>query len=182
MHWDCHLILDKCYYSVPYPYRGEKLWVRADLKLVRVYRNHQLIKTHVRVFEPGTWQTQTADYPPDKRIYLEQTPEWCRRRSDELGPEVGRYVRRILGDHAMRNLRKAQAVLRLAESHPAATLDQACRRALRFDNVRFASLKQILAKGLFRQPLPPRRPPSPAASACRFARPQDYFVHRQEVS
>ena len=72
---DCHLILDKCYYSVPYPYRGEKLWVRADLKLVRVYRNHQLIKTHVRVFEPGTWQTQTADYPPDKRIYLEQTPE-----------------------------------------------------------------------------------------------------------
>ena len=41
-----------------------------------------------------TWQTQTADYPPDKRIYLEQTPEWCRRRSDELGPEVGRYVRR----------------------------------------------------------------------------------------
>ena len=52
----------------------------------------------------------------------------------------------------MRNLRKAQAVLRLAESHPAATLDQACRRALRFDNVRFASLKQILAKGLFRQP------------------------------
>ena len=89
VHWDCHLILDKCYYSVPYPYRGEKLWVRADLKLVRVYRNHQLIKTHVRVFEPGTWQTQTADYPPDKRIYLEQTPEWCRRRSDELASRSG---------------------------------------------------------------------------------------------
>ena len=67
MHWDCHLILDKCYYSVPYPYRGERLWVRADLKLVRVYRNHQLIKTHLRVFEPGSWQTETADYPPDKR-------------------------------------------------------------------------------------------------------------------
>ena len=29
VHWDCHLILDKCYYSVPYPYRGEKLWVRG---------------------------------------------------------------------------------------------------------------------------------------------------------
>ena len=57
----------------------------------------------------------------------------------------------------MRNLRKAQAVLRLAESHPAATLDQACRRALRFDNVRFSSLKKILEKGLFRRPSPPRR-------------------------
>ena len=29
VHWDCHLILDKCYYSVPYPYRGERLWVRS---------------------------------------------------------------------------------------------------------------------------------------------------------
>ncbi len=182
VHWDCHLILDKCYYSVPYPYRGERLWVRADLKLVRVYRNHQLIKTHLRVFEPGSCQTQTGDYPPDKRAYLERTPEWCRRQADELGPEVSRYVRRVLGDHAMRNLRKAQAVLRLAESHPAATLDQACRRALRFDNVRFSSLKKILEKGLFRRPSPPRRPSSPAASACRFARPQDYFVHRREVS
>ena len=28
------------------------------------YRNHQLIKTHLRVFEPGSWQTQTGDYPP----------------------------------------------------------------------------------------------------------------------
>ena len=82
----------------------------------------------------------------------------------------------------MRNLRKAQAVLRLAEFYPAATLDQACRRALLFDNVRFSSLQQILEKGLFRQPSPARRPSSLAASACRFARPQDYFVHRREVS
>ena len=182
VHWDCHLILDKCYYSVPYPYRGEKLWVRTDLKLVRVYHNHQLIKTHLRVFEPGSWQTQTGDYPPDKRAYLEQTPQWCRRRADELGPEVGRYVRRVLGDHAMRNQRKAQAVLRLAEGYGAQTLDQACRRALRFDNVRFSSLKQILEKGLWKQASPARRPSSLAASACRFARPQDYFVHRREVS
>ena len=90
VHWDCHLILDKCYYSVPYPYRGEKLWVRADLKLVRVYRNHQLIKTHVRVFEPGSWQTQTADYPPDKRIYLgadsRVVPAPVRRAGARSGP------------------------------------------------------------------------------------------------
>ena len=81
VHRDCHLILDKCYDSVPYPYRGEKLWVRADLKLVRVYRDHQLIKTHVRVFEPGTWQTDEADYPPEKRAYLEQTPAYCRAQA-----------------------------------------------------------------------------------------------------
>ena len=55
--------------------------MRADLKLVRVYRDHQLIKTHVRVFEPGTWQTDEADYPPEKRAYLEQTPAYCRAQA-----------------------------------------------------------------------------------------------------
>lgn len=29
VHWDCHLIFEKCYYSVPYPYRGEQVWVRG---------------------------------------------------------------------------------------------------------------------------------------------------------
>ena len=148
VHRDCHLILDKCYYSVPYPYRGEKLWVRADLKLLRVYRDHQLIKTHVRVFEPGTWQTDEADYPPEKRAYLEQTPAYCRAQAQPLGPEVSRYMERILADHAMRNVRKAQAVLRLGQRYGATALDQACGRALSFDNLRLASLKEILEKGV----------------------------------
>ena len=85
VHSDCHLILNKCYYSIPYPYRGEKLWVRADLKLLRVYREHQLIKTHVRVFEPGTWQTDEADYPPDKRVYLGADPGLLSRPSGAAG-------------------------------------------------------------------------------------------------
>ena len=177
VHSDCHLILNKCYYSIPYPYRGEKLWVRADLKLLRVYREHQLIKTHVRVFEPGTWQTDEADYPPDKRVYLEQTPAYCRAQAEQLGPEVGRYMERILADHAMRNVRKAQAVLRLGQRFGATALDQACHRALSFDNLRLASLKEILEKGLWRQPSTPTRPTSPAPAACRFARPHDYFVN-----
>ena len=36
-----------------------------------------------------------TDYPPDKRVYLEQTPAYCR----SMGPEVGRYMGRILADH-----------------------------------------------------------------------------------
>ena len=46
----------------------------------------------------------------DKRVYLEQTPAYCRAQAEQqLGPEVGRYMERILADHAMRNVRKAQA-------------------------------------------------------------------------
>ena len=132
--------------------------MRADLKLVRVYRDHQWIKTHVRVFEPGTGQTDEADYPPEKRAYLEQTPAYCRAQAQPLGPEVSRSMERILAEHAMRNRRKAQAVLRLGQRYGATALDQACGRALSFDNLRLASLKEILEKGRWRQP----RDPDPA--------------------
>ncbi|MDA2926819.1 hypothetical protein MYX78_06235 [Acidobacteria bacterium AH-259-G07] len=176
IHWDCHLIFEKCYYSVPYPYRGEQVWVRADQKMLRVYLNHQLIKTHVRVRRAGSWQTDTQDYPPHKRAYLEQTPAYCRQRAAELGPSVGQYVAQILSDHAMRNLRKAQAVLRLSESYGAEVLDQACRRALSFGNLRYQSLKGILQKGLWKESCGPPRACSLPLSAYRFARSADYFV------
>ncbi|MDA2935399.1 IS21 family transposase, partial [Acidobacteria bacterium AH-259-D05] len=176
IHWDCHLIFKKCYYSVSYPYRGEQVWVRADQKMLRVYLDHQLIKTHVRVRRAGSWQTDTQDYPPDKRAYLEQTPAYCRQGAAELGPHVGQYVAKILSDHAMRNLRKAQAVLRLSESYGAEVLDQACRRALSFGNLRYQSLKQILQKGLWKESCGPPRPSSLPLSAYRFARSGDYFV------
>ena len=66
-------------------------------------------------------------------------------------------------------------------SHPATREagDQACHRALSFDNLRLASLKEILEKGLWREPTTPTRPTSPAPAACRFARPHDYFVNSQ---
>ncbi len=72
-----------------------------------------------------------------------------------------------------------QAVLRLGQRYGATALDQACHRALSFDNLRLASLKEILEKGLWREPTTPTRPTSPAPAACRFARPHDYFVNSQ---
>ena len=181
IHPDCHLVFEKSYYSVPYRFRGEQVWVRADQKLVRVYRDHQLLKTHLRAAGAGTWRTDPQDYPPDKLAYLEQTPAYCRRRADEWGPHVGQYMRRILTDHAMRNLRKAQGVLRLGEQYGAEALDGACRRALRFGNFRYRSLRTILEEGLWRQApdSPPARAPHPSY---RFARPADYFVHGKELS
>ena len=80
-------------------------------------------------------------------------------------------MERILADHAMRNVRKAQAVLRLGQRYGATALDQACGRALSFDNLRLASLKEILEKGLWRQPSRPPPGPSSLAPAAWSFRP-----------
>ena len=181
IHADCHLVFDKSYYSAPYRYCDSGVWVRADQKLVRIYQDHRLLKTHLRAHRPGTWRTDEKDYPPGKLAFLEKTPAWCRRRAYELGSHVGEYIGRLLSDHALRNLRKAQGVLRLAEKHGKEALDQACRRALSFDNFRYQSLQQILEKGLWRDCRQPSEQKPVAATSLRFSRPAHYFVQDQEA-
>jgi transposase len=181
IHSDCHLIFERSYYSAPYRYCEQEVWVRADQKLVRLYLDHRLIKTHLRADQPGTWRTDERDYPADKRAFLEQTPDWCRQQAFQLGDHVGQYVNRVLGDHTMRNLRKAQRVLRLSDVWGQDTLEQACRRAIAFNNFRVKSLQQILEKGLWRESCgPPVHKPEKTLYG-RFTRPADYFVQTQEV-
>ncbi len=79
----------------------------------------------------------------------------------------------------MRNLRKAQGILRLGEKYGQKELEQASERALLFGNYRYKSIKSILERGLFKQPddAPPAPPLSPLGQS--FLRPVSYFS--QEV-
>ncbi len=179
VHHDCHLVFERSWYSVSHLHCGQTVWVRADDKMVRIYRRHELVKLHARASRPGSWVTDKADYPPGKRVWMVQTPDWCRERAFEVGPSVGQWVARVLGNHASRNLRKAQGALRLAERHGAGALELACGRALLFDNLRFESLKRILEKGLWKEP--GADPGDAVPAPRRFARPADYFVQSKEV-
>jgi DNA replication protein DnaC len=62
----------------------------------------------------------------------------------------------ILGDHARRNLRKAQTVLHLAEKYESPALEAAAQRALAFGNIQYRSLKAILEKGGLNADNPPQ--------------------------
>jgi hypothetical protein len=52
VHPDHHIQVQQALYSVPHPYLGRKVRVRSDSRLVRIYLNTELIKTHPRV-APG---------------------------------------------------------------------------------------------------------------------------------
>jgi len=75
----------------------------------------------------------------------------------------------------MRNLRKAQGILRLGEKHGRKELDQACERALLFGNYRYKSIKTILEKGLFESPEEIPTAPGLSPLGQSFLRPVDYF-------
>ncbi len=174
VHPDHHVVFDRAYYSLPSRYIGKTVWVRGTHRLVRIFYHHELIKTHRRAQYPGERVTDLSDYPPEKLAYLMATPTYCRNKAAEYGPHTETLIRTILSEHAMRNLRKAQGILRLAEKYGHEELERACERALQFGNYRYKSIKHILEMGLS----PPEdAPPAPPLSHLgqSFLRPAAYF-------
>lgn len=183
VHPDHHVVFDQSYYSLPTRFIGSKVWVRGARVLVKIFLDGQLIKTHLRAQKPGTWVTDPSDYPPQKLAYLMSTPSHCRNKAAEIGPHTKALICEILSQHAMRNLRKAQAILRLAQKYGNQRMEAASERSLFFGNLHYQAIKRILENGLDEQ-LQHRPiaavPLSPLGS--RFLRDPNYFAAPKEVA
>ncbi len=176
VHPDHHLQFQRALYSVPTRYVGQRVSVRGDRKLVRIYSRQALIKTHPRP-APGGRSTDYADYPAALTPYALRAPDSCIRRGAELGPAVGQFLTVLLaGVFPWARLRQAQQLLRLGERFGAARVNAACARALAFDLVDVRRVQRILQTALESEPAPRARGavlPLPA----RFARPPASFAH-----
>jgi transposase len=181
VHPDHHVVFDRSYYSLPTRYIGKEVWVRGDSRQVQIFLEGERIKIHARAEKPGTWRTDPSDYPPQKLAYLMATPTYCRTKASEVGPQTEALVKAILSDHAMRNLRKAQAILRLADKYGKVSMEAAAQRALYFGNLHYRSLKTILEKGWVLESLPPLSSPPLSPLGQQFLRSPEYFASREEV-
>lgn len=176
VHPDHHVQFRRALYSVPTRYVGQRVEVRGDSRLVRIYQHGTLIKTHATQ-APGQRSTDYADYPAALTPYALRAPERCIAQGTALGPAVGQFLRLLLGGvFPWARLRQAQALLRLAERFGAARANAACARALAFDLVDVRRVQRILQHALEHEPAAPDRGavlPLPA----RFVRPPASFAH-----
>jgi transposase len=145
VHPDCHVKVGKALYSVPWRHIGTQVDAREADRVVEVFVDGTLIKTHARI-ERGR-QTDFGDYPPEKVAFFMRNPTWCRRRAAELGSAVVELIAGLLEINALHRLRSAQGVLSLAEVHTVARLDAACRRAIDVGDPTYRTVKGILAAG-----------------------------------
>lgn len=172
VHPDHHIVFEKSYYSLPTRYIGAKVWARGITKTVEIFLDHERIKMHPRSHTPGGWVTDHTDYPPNKLAFLLSTPTWCRRKAAEFGPYTEALITTILKENAIRNLRKAQAILRLAEKH-SGDMERVSERALNYDNTRYKAIKTMLEHDLIPTPEPHRAPLSDLGQ--KFLRNPSYF-------
>lgn len=181
VHPDHHLIFERSYYSVPTRYVGKKVWVRGTRRLVEIFCDDELIKTHARATRRGTWQSDENDYPDSAKAFLFAHPSWCRKKAAELGTHVSQMIEAILADNAIRNLRKAQGLLRFAEKYGPKRLDEACDYLLHFAVTDLRRVKHVLENGI---PLywKSNQDPQPAEltqQAMEFLHPPESFAARE---
>jgi len=182
VHPDHHVVFAKNYYSMPTRYVGKKVWARGGLHTVQMFYEGELVKTHARSYAEGAWRTYETDYPPEKSKYLLKTAGYYQHEALKHGEYVRQVVARIMTEHAYRNLRKVQALFRLADKYGSETLNLACRRCIFYEDYRMSTIKRILAKELYNLPLGDELSEQPLITfeGISFLRPAEYFNHEKE--
>lgn len=148
VHRDAHVQYLHCLYSVPFKLVGQSLWLKANKATLQLYREHELVATHVRQTKPGSRSTVADHMPPEAQAWAAQDTQWCLREAERVGPSCHALIHALFRDKVLVNLRAVQGVLRLEKKVGAARLNAACARALAFDQPRLRTVKAILAKGL----------------------------------
>ena len=176
VHPDHHVACQYALYSVPASLcpPGQKVEVRLDSKLVRIYHRGQLVKTHVRQPRGGR-ATDPEDYPAELTAYTMKAPEHIKGEAGKLGPAVAEFAGRLFdGPLPWSKIRQGHKLLRLGERYTPQRLDAACRRALDVDLVDVLRVERILVQALEQEALPQLPLPMPTG---RFARPGSVFAH-----
>ena len=154
LHRDCHVQVDGAFYSAPWRFLGEELWVRSTAHCVAIHRDDELLWTHARIGR-GQRRTVETHLPDHRRDLRHRSKEFWVERAREIGADVESLVLRIFAsDDVLLKLRCVQAVVRHLETFPKRRAQRAAARSLHFGCIDYGSIKKILSKGLDLDPLP----------------------------
>ncbi len=149
---DLHIEVARGLYSIPGELVGQRVEVRADSALVKVFSRGQLVKTHPRV-GPGQRSTDPADYPVGRAEYALRDAATLTARARVVGPAVGLYAARLLEvPLPWTRMRTVYRLLGLVRCYGPAPVEQACSRALELDVVDVTKIARMLEQAIEREP------------------------------
>lgn len=167
VHPDCHIQVEKNFYSVPFVYVGQKVRVRLTEKMVEVFNeDSQPLTAHTRLRGIGKFCTYDFHYPEKKLAVARFEIHHALAQAKKLGPHVEKLVDHLLSSaHPLRHLRRVQGILRLSHRYPITpeALEHACQRAMLFNKTRLSYIKDcalyFVAHGQRPTLLAPQRKP-----------------------
>jgi transposase len=149
---DLHIEVARGLYSMPAELIGQRVEVRADSRLVKVFHRGQLVKTHPRV-QPGGRSTDPRDYPVGRAEYALRDVATLTAKASAAGPAVGVYAVRLLDTPLpWTRMRMVYRLLGLVRCYGPAPVEAACARALELDVVDVTKIARMLEQASERAP------------------------------
>ncbi len=170
LHRDSHVQIDGAFYSAPWRFLHQKLWVRCTAHSVSIQGEDELLWRHGRVAR-GKRSTVEAHLPEHRRDLRHRSRAHWIAKATAIGPEVVQLAEAIFdADDVLHQLRKVQGVVTLLGGFPRLRARRAAKRALHFGCLDYRGVKNILTKAIENEPLPEERQERAWASGSRFAR------------
>jgi transposase len=171
---DLHIEVAHGLYSVPAELAGQRVQVRADSRLVKVFSRGQLVKTHPRV-PAGARSTDPKDYPEGRAEYALRDVAALTAKATGHGPAVGVYAARLLDTPLpWTRMRAVYRLLGLVRTYGPVPVEAACARALELDVVDVTKIARMLEQASEREQ-PTAAAVIAAGAPGRFARDSSEF-------
>ena len=148
---DGHVAVAKSYYSVPPEYVGHTLWVRWDLRMVRIYdQQMKLIATHAAQ-SLGKFSTHPEHLAAQKISNVERGMDWLLDKIELIGPKSHAWALGCVASRGVQATRVLQGLLSLTRKHRSRPIEQACDTAHANGCYRLKSVRRLIERAESKQ-------------------------------
>lgn len=146
VHKNCHIWLEKHYYSVPHNYVGKQVKVYYNARTVEVYLDYERIAIHKRSEQPWTYTTIKEHMPNHHQFVMDWNPDRFIRWGQKIGNNTGAYIEKVLSNNSYpeQGYKSCMGILSFAKKYSSERLDKACQRGLLYEKYSYQTIKRIL--------------------------------------
>jgi len=147
---NCHVQLEKRYYSVPYRFIGKEVKLIHTQQEVHIFFNQDRIAYHSKGLKPFGYTTQADHLPSSHRFVTEWTPAKFIVWAERISPEVKDYIEAVLTQKSYpeQAYRSCLGILSMEKKVGKERLIKAIKRAGHYRIFHYKAIKKILEGGL----------------------------------
>lgn len=141
-----HITFEHNYYSVPYEYTGQKLIVKSNGNILKIYKDQKQVAMHPINPGKGNFITCEAHKPPYKQY---KNKEYYLEKASIVGNETHVFCQQVIKKKPHEYQRMINGIISLAGKYGNDIVNKACQRALQYNAISYITVKNICEKNLY---------------------------------
>ncbi|MFC1567190.1 IS21 family transposase [bacterium] len=153
VYTDCHVYVKYNYYSVPYEYVGKEVDIEIKDKILKIHYEYKEIAVHKIIESKGKFSTNESHYPVYKRYNSTEYKEIYEAKMQKIGANAVAFFKVYVGENQINWNRAINGILSLLKTYTPEIIDAACKRALKYDALKYQIVRNICQNGSYNLPI-----------------------------